>query len=295
MPSSSQMTAEQMVNLVHYIRSMSTEQQREAAVLNRTTIVARHLATVPLEPDAATWRELPTASVRMTPLWWRDGADPGLQVQAAYDAATIALRLSWRDVSADWHATQSETFEDAVAVEIYRGDAEPFVGMGDPRVPVDVWFWDADRQTATDLEDQYPRVVADIYPFSESLAETAEYGRNATRRDQQPAVSVPAVAAGNPIAAARPASGASSLAAGGPGSVTFRLPTSQHVTARATWSDGQWSVVLARPLQLPAAESGVSLAAGDKVSAAFAVWNGSAQERDGMKLITIWQDLELAR
>jgi hypothetical protein len=35
------------------------------------------------------------------------------------------------------------------------------------------------------------------------------------------------------------------------------------------------------------------LAAGDTLSAAFAVWDGSQSDRDGKKLISIWQDFVL--
>jgi hypothetical protein len=40
MPSSKQLSPEQMADLVYYIRSMSTEAQRQAAILNREKIVA---------------------------------------------------------------------------------------------------------------------------------------------------------------------------------------------------------------------------------------------------------------
>jgi DMSO reductase family type II enzyme heme b subunit len=48
-----------------------------------------------------------------------------------------------------------------------------------------------------------------------------------------------------------------------------------------------------RPLAAPSEEDGVSLAPGQHASAAFAVWNGAHQDRNGQKLVTIWQDFEL--
>ena len=50
---------------------------------------------------------------------------------------------------------------------------------------------------------------------------------------------------------------------------------------------------MTRPLVLDSPDDGVSLAPRDKASVAFAVWDGAAQDRDGRKLITIWQDLVL--
>src|SRR5690606_38199015 len=154
----------------------------EAVVLNRETIVARRAASLPQSPDDPAWNQLPAIMVRMMPLWWRNGADPGLEVRALHDGNTLAIHLSWRDATHDDRAIQSNTLEDAVAVELYRGDDEPFLGMGMTDSPIDVWFWDADRQTRSDVEHDYPRMVADIYPFSETRTESAEYDRPATRR-----------------------------------------------------------------------------------------------------------------
>lgn len=294
MPGSSQMTPEQMIDLVDYIRSLSSEEQRQAVTLNRETISVRRVASLPTDGGAEVWNDVPAVGLRMTPLWWRDGADPGLRVQAAHDGKTMAVRLSWRDETDDAHAARSESFEDAVAMELFAGDDEPFIGMGAPGSPVDVWFWDADRQSPEfTVENEYPRVVADEYPFSETVVDTAEYDRPGTKLADQPPLSLPALASGNQIVPPAAANGGSDLAVGGPGSVTFRMPRSQLVSAHGVWSDGGWTVVMSRTLSVADAAAGVSLEPGGKTSAAFAIWNGAQQDRDGKKLITIWQDLEL--
>jgi DMSO reductase family type II enzyme heme b subunit len=50
---------------------------------------------------------------------------------------------------------------------------------------------------------------------------------------------------------------------------------------------------MTRTLGTKTADDGVSLEPGAKASVAFAVWDGAAQDRDGKKLISIWQDLIL--
>ena len=296
MPATSQLPPEQMLDLVHYIRSLSSEEQREQAVLNRDTIVVRRVERIPDE-QADSWSDVEPVGLRMTPLWWRNDSDRDLKIQAVHDGATLAVRMSWQDSTANKHALRSEAFEDAVAMEVYRGDAEPFVGMGDPRSPIDVWFWDADRQRpASTVEQEYPRIVADIYPLTESSVATAEYDRPGTKLNDQSEVSLPALASGNqivPAAAPAAADGASTLTVGGPGSVTFRIPRSQLVTAHGEWTDGRWNVLLRRSLTVPTEADGISLAPGETASAAFAVWDGEQRDRDGKKLITIWQDLQL--
>jgi DMSO reductase family type II enzyme heme b subunit len=294
MPSSNQMAPDQVVELVHYVRSLSTEAQRQAAVLNREQIIVKALATLPEAASDETWSDVPSVSLRMAPLWWRNDADPDLRVQAVHDVKAMVVRISWSDSQQDRHAASSESFEDAVAMQLYRGDAEPFLGMGGPRSAVDVWFWDADRQgIPLAVEELYPNAVVDIYPFSETVVTTAELDRDGARTADQPDISLPARAAGNQIIPSGSESGASSLAGGGPGSSTFRPPTSQHVHGVGQWRDGRWIVLMTRPLALDSEGDGVSLKPGDKASVAFAVWDGAAQDRDGKKLITIWQDLVL--
>lgn len=294
MPAAQGLSADQVADLTHFVLSLSDEATREATVLKRLQLTAVHVAGLPSAGDSSEWEAIEPVALRTTSLWWRDDADPGLTVQAVHDGESIAMRLHWRDEQADLHAARSESFEDAVAIELYRGDAEPFVGMGAMNAAVDVWLWDADRQGSPDVEDVNPRLVVDSYPFSEVAAATAEYqDRDGTKTENQPDVSLPARASGNQIRSAGSGSGASSLTTGGPGSSTFRLPTSQKSVAHGTWSEGRWTVVLTRALAVAGPGDGVMLEPGAKVSVAFAVWDGAHRERDGNKSITVWQDLIL--
>jgi DMSO reductase family type II enzyme heme b subunit len=294
MPGSSAMSSEQMVDLVHYIRSLSTEEQRQAAIPKREKIVAQRVDAVPQLAQDEAWDNIKPVNLRMTPLWWRNDADPRLTVQAAHDGQTIALRMTWNDASRDVHAVRSESFEDAVALELYQGPAEPFLGMGDKATPVDVWFWDADRQSGpAAAEVAYPNAVIDVLPFSEAAVASAELNRPGAHAADQPDVSLPARAVGNPIVPTNDESGGSSLHAGGPRTVTFRVTQSQLVEARGAWSDGRWTVVMTRALSLPSQDDGVSLELGGRASVAFAVWDGMNNDRDGQKSITVWQDLEI--
>jgi len=74
----------------------------------------------------------------------------------------------------------------------------------------------------------------------------------------------------------------------------MRPRLSQLVSARGVYQDkdGCWTVVFRRPLTVPA-EGGVPLAAGDKLSIAFALWDGAARDRNGQKLVSIWHDLKV--
>ena len=111
----------------------------------------------------------------------------------------------------------------------------------------------------------------------------------------QPPISLPALAAGNQIVPSKTTRPASSLETAGPGSATFRPVKSQLVDAHGQWADGRWTVVMTRVLKVDSAAAGVSLEPGAKASVAFAIWDGGAKDRDGKKLVSIWQDLELER
>jgi DMSO reductase family type II enzyme heme b subunit len=164
------------------------------------------------------------------------------------------------------------------AVQLFQGSPEPFLGMGASDRPVDVWLWRAGWKPGADalatLRAAYPHLAVDQYAF------------------QQFKEFLTARAAGNLQADPARAFTGSNIQAKGFGSATMRPKISQQVSASGSWSKGRWTVVLRRPLQVPA-EAGLPLAPGAKLSAAFALWDGAARDRNGQKLVSIWHDLEL--
>ncbi len=295
MPSAPSLTEAQVVDLVHYLRSLSTEEQRLASILKRERISVRKVSALPANSDANAWRVAPPVQVHLTPLWWRDDAVATVQVQGLHDEQSLVLRLEWEDPTADMHAGKVEAFEDAIALELVTGGDEPFLGMGASSTPIDLWMWDADRgQPGGDLEDVNPRVVVDLYPLTEKVVETAEFARPGTKTSQQPDLVFPAKAVGNQItrAAQRP-NGGSSLAAAGPGSTTFRFAKSQIVSASGRWSQGRWTVIMRRSLKVATPDEGVALVPGKTASVALAVWDGTHRDRNGQKQVSIWQELIL--
>jgi DMSO reductase family type II enzyme heme b subunit len=295
MPSAPLLTESQVVELVHYLRSLSTEDERQAAILKREKILVRSVTALPADSAASSWREAVPTQIRLVPLWWRDDAIPMVQVQAVHDGRNIVFRLQWEDPTADTHSGRVEAFKDAAALELVRGTEEPFLGMGSSTTPIDLWMWDADRgMPGGELEDINPRVVVDVYPFTEAAVESAEYARKGTRTSEQAEIALPAKAVGNQISGGPPQpTGGSALTAGGPGSVTFRLAKSQLVTASGRWSQGRWTVLLRRSLSVASPEDGVALAPGQSASVAVAIWEGSHRDRNGQKQVSIWQDLVL--
>ncbi len=278
MPSSQQLSQNEVIDMVHFVLSLSDEATRQAVVLRRASLAVARAGALPAGPEDSAWADVAAVPVQTTPLWWRDEPDRKLTVQAVHDGKTVSLRLVWNDETHNDAAVRPDEFEDMAAVQLYQGEREPFLGMGAHGTTVDVWQWRAGTQN-----DGAERWQSDEYPF-----DTAIY------RELFPDKAMPdfvaARAAGNPLA--QRDHSAASLAAAGFGSLTFRQAASQVVAAQAAWRDGCWKVQLTRPLD-PGAHHGTPLVSGKKYSAAVAIWDGAARDRAGQKLVTLWNDLTL--
>lgn len=281
---SSDLTDPQVGDLIHYILSLS-DPAAQGKVEHRRTQVVANRSTTPLEGEIAedTWTSAPAVPIVVSPLWWRDYAEPDLRVQALHDGKTIALRLSWQDATVNDSIGRPEDFEDLAAVQLYRGEAEPFLGMGSEAARIDLWQWRASWQR--------PATAAagslDDYPFV-----SPNYAALLRGKEKEVPDFLTARAAGNLNSGPERDRSAGSLAARGFGSTTFLPRASQRVSASASWKDGRWTVVLKRPLGV-GADEGYTLEPGGHCSAAFALWDGAAGDRNGQKLVSIWHDLKI--
>jgi mono/diheme cytochrome c family protein len=278
MPASQNLTDEEVAHVSQFVLSLSDEEIREANVIRRREIRASAGTTLPELPNDPVWDSVPAVGVQTTPLWWRDAHDAGLQVQALHDGQVLAVRLSWNDVTPNTSAVRADEFEDMVALELYEGPAEPFLGMGAPGAPIDLWQWRAGTKetgSADQLSDEYPfdtPIYRELFP------------------NQELPDFVTARVVGNPLA--RREHSAANLGAQGPGSTTFRPEPSQLVTAFAQHGEGRWAVVLRRPLTA-GSSGGLALRPGARYSAAFAIWDGAVHDRAAQKLVSIWNDFYL--
>lgn len=292
MPSSPQIEPARVADLVNFVLSLS-EPNAHVKVEHRRSLLIASAAAGPLTDtiDDSVWKTVPAVSVVVSPLWWRSYTPPDLQVQALHDGKSLALRLTWQDSTPNEQAVRPRDFEDMAAAQLFKGTPEPFLGMGTTDKPVDVWLWNPSGQAQpadfADVDTVYPNLAVDMYPF-----ELPGNGPRAHAPTRQPRQFMTARAAGNPRADPERGFTGSSLKAKGFGSATMRPRLSQNVSARGAWQDGRWTVVLRRPLQ-PAGADGVALTPGDKLSIAFAIWDGAAGDRNGQKLVSVWQDLEV--
>ncbi|UPW01402.1 ethylbenzene dehydrogenase-related protein [Halorussus gelatinilyticus] len=225
---------------------------------------AMAVESVPSDPAAATWQDAPTRTVslskqQMAPPFGGGSTDE-VDVQTVHNETHTAFRLTWQDPTRDANIRAPENYSDAAAVMLRTGDKPP-ITMGAAGKPVDIWYWRASWQ----FENR--SAFGQMYTYPHPNNET-----------------MPGRAAGNPLSKPQYEQFAQNYYAKGYGSLSHA--PRQNVHATAEYEDGQWSVVFTRKHDTKG-EFDASFSGSEPVYLAFAVWNGSADEVNGQKSITL--------
>lgn len=280
MPGTTQLKANEVGDIINYIVSLAPANAQARVEHRRQVITVKNL-NGPLPADIKdAWAGVPSTPIVVSPLWWRDYPDADFRVGAVHDGKTIVVRLSWADGTQDDQIRRPEDFEDMAAVQLFRGQSEPFLGMGADGAAIDLWLWRGSWHRPKD-----ETAILDEYPFD------MPYYRERFAGKTLPDF-MTARAAGNQNTHADANQSASNIAAKGVGTVTFRPKTSQVVSAKASWDKGRWTVEFRRPMTVPT-DAGVSLSPGSSASIAFALWDGAVRDRNGQKQVSIWHDLKV--
>ena len=295
MPQSGYLHGNDGWHLVHFVRSLSSDAQRERVEMHKFRIVARRVPTLPTSPDSGIWRDAVAVNLHLMPLWWRTDRPEEVTVRALHDGQSLALLMKWEDASNDETAIRPQDFRDAAAVEFALVPDPPFFAMGQPGAPVNIWMWKSERQADLepafqDVEKVYPNIGIDSYPnLLKSPLEQPM--RHALTLDSDPRF-VTAWGAGNIVADPTRRSAAEDLTAQGFGTLRAHPMRDQAVAATGEYATGSYVVQFTRAFA-GRGNTAVTLVPGARVPVAFAVWNGSAGDRDGKKSVTIWQELLL--
>ncbi len=223
--------------------------------------------------------DVPVSAQQVTPPMGGRGST--LSVRAVHDQEDLFLLVEWKDPSPDRSVGRPQDFTDAAAVQFpaVAGTQVPAFCMGDPNATVNIWQWKAAWQQDIahgfqgNVKDVYPNTAVDVYPFH---GDPTYY---------------PGLAVGNPFSQVHRRSAVDNLVAAGFGTLTAD-PT-PLVQGWGVWRDGTWRVIFSRPL-LVGQEGNVELHSDDWTDVAFAVWDGAAEERDGMKSVGNFIALDLS-
>jgi mono/diheme cytochrome c family protein len=295
MPTSAYLNGSDGWALTEYVLSLSSPRQREKVEMKRYRIVAHRTEALPDHPDAGDWRQVAPVELHLMPLWWRPGRPEILTVKALHDGKDLAVLMQWADASNDHTAIRPQDFRDAAAIQISPVTDPPFFGMGQADEQVSIWMWKSERQADLepafqDLEKIYPNLGIDSYPNLEMSA-LEQPTRHAMTLSSDPTF-ITAWGAGNIVADPTRNSAVENLSARGFGTLRARPRIDQNVEAVGSYQFGSYQVVLRRPLADEGAESSL-FEPGVTVPVAFAVWDGSAGDRDGKKSVTVWQELSI--
>lgn len=292
MPMSDWAYGEDAWHLTHFVLSLSSPEQRERTEMKKFRIVAQWVQEIPDHPDSGIWRDIPGVNLHMMPLWWRENRPEILNVKAIHDGSELALRLMWADETRDHTAIRIQDFRDAAAVQFSLEEDPPFFGMGQTGRFVNIWMWKSERQADLesafqDIDKVYPHIGIDSYPnLMKSPVEQPT--RQALTLESDPTF-VTGWGAGNIVSDPLLQTAAEELTAQGFGTLKAHPVFDQSVRARGVYNLGTYQVVFRRPFKGTGPNS-FDLISGRTISIAFAVWNGSAGDRDGKKSVTIWQD-----
>jgi mono/diheme cytochrome c family protein len=295
MPMSDWAHGEDAWHLVHLIRSLSSDEQRARAEMRKFEISAPRVSSLPDHPDSSLWNAAEPVNLHLMPLWWRADRPEELTVRALHDGSDLAVLLSWADATHDHTAMRVQDFRDAVAMQLSPTADPPFFGMGERGRFVNIWMWKSERQADLepafqDLEKVYPNIGIDSYPnlLRSALEQPA---RRALTLESDPTF-VTGWGAGNLVSDPTRGSASEDLRAQGFGTLQARPGTGSGVHGEGIYSTGSYRVIFRRSLS-GAGPDAVGFETGGSTPVAFAVWDGSAGDRDGKKSVTIWQELKL--
>jgi len=114
-----------------------------------------------LDPDSEVWSDCqpetlpligtpvglqPTDLIRVSWAYKKIGAVAAVNVSAVHDGRMIALRLEWQDANENREILDTDVFVDAAAVLFPGVVGAPLAIMGTIGLPVNGWYWSADRQ-----------------------------------------------------------------------------------------------------------------------------------------------------
>lgn len=254
-----------------------------------TVFVARAEGSVAgVAPFDPAWEAAPIATVPLSgqlvaPPMVDQPAVPSIRARALEDGTRLAVLLEWDDPTMDESTAGVDVFADAAAMQIALG-AGTSICMGQLAGGLNIWHWKADWAAAMagrgDLEGAHPGMPTDIhFPTVDEDPTLTEDGFLTGRM------------AGNPRSAASLVSSVEDLSAIGFGSLTAQPPAAQNVEGASEYRDGVWRVLMRRELDGHDPNDAILRPGGPAAVVAFAVWDGSRGDRDGLKSVSTWLSL----
>lgn len=260
-------------------------------------LLARPVAQVPTDPTDALWGRARATRVPMNPqnLVLPRVAEAGaneIVVRALYDSDRLGVLVEWRDAHKDTDLGTVLQYRDAVAVQLPEDPSQsvPAFTMGQEGNAVLIYHWKSDWQFSPqyDVDEAYPNMHAAWYQYSGVAAGEMPEAEDYLSRGRKEFLTAAAV--GNVLADPRAQERigpVQKMRAEGFG--RLEPHPDQDAAGSGVWADGVWRIAIS----LPRKQEKFRLADGDSLPLAFAVWDGSRDERNGQKAYSAWNTLRL--
>lgn len=225
-----------------------------------------------------------------------------VNVQAVHNGQWASFRLTWKDADRS-EAGPLGKFSDGVAMEFpvkVANGVPPSAFMGEVGNPVHIYHWKAAFQYDKDhgkmkvVQDIYPNMSADLNNPIEPKPETRDFMKGVPENypkatEDQKNVFSHGKAAGNPQSYPK-LRAMDEIYAEGWG--TSQVIDNHESIANGKWENGQWTVVISRPLK---SKVGSVLVPGKSSFVCFAVWQGGKAETGSRKSVNLsWIPLNIS-
>ncbi len=292
---------------------MLTIGQVPLAVSQPVTIPVKAIkGPIPMDGANPVWESVPGVVVPLSGQTITTPMHPNISVKSVFVKALsngkeVAFRLDWADQTLNNTTIGPQDFRDQAALQfpVSTSGAPPFQCMGQSGGTVNIWRWNAEWQKDLgkdaagmwDVDDQYPSIAWDYY-FEEPAGGVTYPDR--IGRSLGPFN--PGIWSGNILSdPTMRRSTVEDLNANGFSTLTTQAH--QDVVGNGLWEPygaikggcclgPTWRIVVKRELTNNDPND-VQFKSGASIPVAFAVWDGSNVERNGMKGISTWFTLRM--
>jgi hypothetical protein len=256
------------------------------------------------DPLAKLWEQAPATKVTLLPQNvttpnLEAPVVPWLEAKAVHNGSQVAFLLQWPDTTRNANV-DVDRFTDAVAIELpLNVEAPPSFMLGHPGGRVQIIHWKAIWQEDVDkgfqdVRSLHPNFWVDLYFFAEAsvpLFAEGEFPRHPAAQSFKTPEALAQLSGAyvrNPVSILDRTVPVEEAMAEGFGTLTSQ--PKQDVTGRGVWKDGQWHVVMSRPMVTGDTED-AQFSAGQESLIAFAVWDGGQNNVGARKQYAPWIQL----
>lgn len=261
-------------------------------------IVASTVSKVPVDPEDRAWNQATPATISLSPQNLvlpriNEAGAKEIRVRALYDQDRIGFLLKWLDAHRDVDLGTVLQYRDAAAIQFPEepGDTPPAFTMGQKGKGVIIYHWKSDWEFGrlVDVEEAHPNMYGDLYLYSGveagQMPEATDY-LTAGRKEYLTAAAVGNTLA-DPLAQER-IGPVQKMRAEGFG--TIEPHPTQDAQGKALYKDDSWRIVIS----VPRRQGRFTFVEAKPMPLAFAIWDGSRNERNGQKAYSIWNSIALA-